>query len=83
MEKLAPGIRKSNFWASDHNGINQVGFVYTCKRVRRVFMARQTLHGPMNRTSFKGAAGNERISKYSRAAEISYNSSRFCGGIVI
>jgi len=27
--KLAPGIPKSNFWASDPNGINQVGCVYT------------------------------------------------------
>ena len=27
--KLAHGIPKSNFWASDPNGINQVGCVYT------------------------------------------------------
>ena len=26
--KLAPGIPQSNFWASDPNGINQVGCVY-------------------------------------------------------
>ena len=26
--KLARGIPKSNFWASDPNGINQVGYVY-------------------------------------------------------
>jgi hypothetical protein len=26
---LAPGIPKSNFWASDPNGINQVGCPYT------------------------------------------------------
>ena len=29
--KLAPGIPKSNFWASDPNGINQVGCVYTAQ----------------------------------------------------
>ena len=29
--KLAPGIPKSNFWASDPNGINQVGYVYTAQ----------------------------------------------------
>lgn len=45
---------------SDPNGINQVGFVDTCNSVRRVFMARQTLHEPVNRISFKGVAGNER-----------------------
>lgn len=28
---LAPGIPKSNFWASDPNGINQVGCVYTAR----------------------------------------------------
>ena len=30
--KLAAGIPKSNFWASDPNGINQVGCVYTAQR---------------------------------------------------
>ena len=29
--KLAPGTPKSNFWASDPNGINQVGCVYTAQ----------------------------------------------------
>ena len=29
--KLAPGIPKSNFWASDPNGINQVGCLYTAQ----------------------------------------------------
>ena len=29
--KLAPGIPKSSFWASDPNGINQVGCVYTAQ----------------------------------------------------
>jgi uncharacterized protein len=29
--KLAAGIPKSNFWASDPNGINQVGCVYTAQ----------------------------------------------------
>jgi hypothetical protein len=29
--KLAPGIPKSDFWASDPNGINQVGCVYTAQ----------------------------------------------------
>jgi DUF2075 family protein len=29
--KLAPGIPKSNFWASDPNRINQVGCVYTAQ----------------------------------------------------
>jgi uncharacterized protein len=29
--KLAPGIPKSNFWASDPNGVNQVGCVYTAR----------------------------------------------------
>jgi uncharacterized protein len=29
--KLAPTIPKSNFWASDPNGINQVGCVYTAQ----------------------------------------------------
>jgi hypothetical protein len=29
--KLALGIPKSNFWASDPNGINQVGCVYTAQ----------------------------------------------------
>jgi len=29
--KLAPGIRKSNFWASDPNGIARVGREYTAR----------------------------------------------------
>jgi DUF2075 family protein len=29
--RLAPGIPKENFWASDPNGINQVGCVYTAQ----------------------------------------------------
>lgn len=29
--RLAPGIPKSNFWATDPNGINQVGCVYTAQ----------------------------------------------------
>lgn len=29
--RLAGGIPKSNFWASDPNGINQVGCVYTAQ----------------------------------------------------
>jgi uncharacterized protein len=29
--KLAPGIPKSDFWANDPNGINQVGCVYTAQ----------------------------------------------------
>ncbi len=29
--RLAPGIPPSNFWASDPNGINQVGCVYTAQ----------------------------------------------------
>jgi uncharacterized protein len=29
--KLAPGIPKSNLWASDPNGIDQVGCVYTAQ----------------------------------------------------
>jgi DUF2075 family protein len=29
--KLAPGIPKSNFWASDPHGINQAGCVYTAQ----------------------------------------------------
>jgi DUF2075 family protein len=29
--KLAPGIPQPNFWASDPNGINQVGSVYTAQ----------------------------------------------------
>ena len=29
--KLAPDIPNSNFWASDPNGINQVGCVYTAQ----------------------------------------------------
>jgi DUF2075 family protein len=29
--RLAPGIPKSNFWASDPNGINQVGCIYTAQ----------------------------------------------------
>jgi DUF2075 family protein len=29
--RLAAGIPKSNFWASDPNGINQVGCVYTAQ----------------------------------------------------
>ena len=29
--KLAPGIPKSNFWASDPDGINQVGCVHTAQ----------------------------------------------------
>jgi hypothetical protein len=29
--KLAPGIPKSDFWASDPNGINEVGCVYTAQ----------------------------------------------------
>ena len=28
---MAAGIPKSNFWASDPNGINQVGCVYTAQ----------------------------------------------------
>jgi uncharacterized protein len=31
--KLAPGIPKSNFWASDLNGIKQVGCVYTAQGI--------------------------------------------------
>ena len=29
--RLAPGVPPSNFWASDPNGINQVGCVYTAQ----------------------------------------------------
>jgi uncharacterized protein len=29
--RLAPGIPPSNFWASDPNGMNQVGCVYTAQ----------------------------------------------------
>ena len=29
--RLAPGIPPSNFWASDPNGLNQVGCVYTAQ----------------------------------------------------
>jgi DUF2075 family protein len=29
--KLAPGIPKSNFWASDPSRINQVGYLYTAQ----------------------------------------------------
>jgi DUF2075 family protein len=30
-DRLAPGIPPSNFWASDPNGIGQVGRVYTAQ----------------------------------------------------
>ena len=71
--RLAVGVPKSNFWASDPGGLDQVGCVYTAQGFEfdyvGVIFGRDLVYRP--RTGWVGQAGYSHDSVVKRAATIS------------